>query len=139
MFFAQKVVDNIFYCDIYDKNANILLKGSYYTNIFEDQGLFLLGYDTLYDFDMNIAKKSDEKTVLDKYEKFNTAFFTDSSNNNYETRSKYNLYDENFKLIMENVVNVNSYTYDDYLVVTDTNKTYILDKNLNSVKIFDIV
>ena len=40
---------------------------------------------------------------------------------------------------MENVVNVNSYTYDDYLVVTDTNKTYILDKNLNSVKIFDIV
>ena len=38
---------------------------------------------------------------------------------------------------MENVVNVNSYTYDDYLVVTDTNKTYILDKNLNSVKTFD--
>ncbi len=76
MFFAQKVVDNIFYCDIYDKNANILLKGPYYTNIFEDQDLFLLGYDTLYDFDMNIVKKSDEKTVLDKYEKFNTAFFT---------------------------------------------------------------
>jgi D-lyxose ketol-isomerase len=38
----------------------------YYTNIFEDQGLFLLGYDTLYDFDMNIVKKFDEKIVLDK-------------------------------------------------------------------------
>ena len=82
MFFAQKVVDNIFYCDVYDETANLLLNGPYYTNIFEDQDLFLLGYDTLYDFDMNIVKKSDEKTVLDKYEKFNTAFFTDSSNNN---------------------------------------------------------
>lgn len=78
---------------------------------------------------MNIVKKFDEKIVLDEYEKFNTAFFTDLSNNNYEMSSKYNFYDENFKLIMENVVNVNGHTYDDYLVVTDTNKTYILDKN----------
>lgn len=137
LFFAQKVVNDEFLCDIYDVNGNLLLNGPYYTNIFEDQGVFLLGFDTLYDFDMNVIKKFDEKIVLDKYEKFDKAFFTDSSNKNYESRDKYNLYDDKFKLIMENVVNINCYTYDDYLVVADTDKTYILDKNLNKIKTFD--
>lgn len=137
LFFAQKVVNDEFLCDIYDVNGNLLLNGAYYTNIFEDQGLFLLGFDTLYDFDMNVVKKFDEKIVLEKYEKFDTAFFADLSNKDYELRGKYNLYDNKFKLIMENVVNVNSYTYDDYLVVADTDKTYILDENLNKIKTFD--
>lgn len=137
LFFAQKVVDDVFYCDIYDEKANLLIHGPYYTNIFEEQGLFLLGYDTLYDFDMKIVKKFDEKIVLDKYDKFNTVFFTDQLNSNYDSRSKFNLYDKNFKTVMENVVSVNNYTYNDYLVVADKNNTYILDKDLNRVKTFD--
>lgn len=137
LFFAQKVIDDEFYCDIYDENAELLLNGEYYTNIFEEDGLFLIGFDTLYDFNMNIVKKFDEKIVLERHNKFGKSFFVDSLNKDYEIKDKFNLYDENLKIIKKNVVDINSYTFDNYLVVTTEDKTYILDEKLNSVKTFD--
>ena len=137
LFFGHNYTDDQRSLDIYDEQANLKLQAEDLTSIFEDEGMFLLDYQTLYDFDLNVIKKFDTKIVLDRYQKFGTVFFADTNDENYRDRELFNFYDKNFNVLIPEVTNLNPYSTDDYIFVSDKKNTYILDKDLKPYKTFE--
>ena len=134
LFFGHNYIDKEPSLDVYDERANLLLKAEDLTSVFEDEGLFLLDYQTLYDFDLNVVKKFDTKIILDRYSKFGKVFFADSNDDNYQDRETFNLYDIDFNILIPEVTKINTYLSDDYIILSKKKNTYILDKNLNPTK-----
>ena len=123
--------------DIYDININLVLQTEDFNNFYESEGLFCINKDTIYDFDLNIIKKLDEKTFVSKIEKFDKTFFLNNADERYRTKDIYNVYDSKFNIIFENVNASDFYTFDDYVVIEKNGETLIYDKDFSIKKTFD--
>ena len=124
------------YVDIYNDKEELLLEGAQFNGAFESEGYFLVDGKTVYDFDLNIVKQFENETYINRNDKGGEmqVLFTDSYDRYYREKPYFNVYDKNFNTLFENVVDVEFYTYDDYIVVATDDLTRIYDKNLNVVK-----
>ena len=124
-------------CDIYSLDGELLLEANNLVTTYEESGYFLVDYQKLYNFNMEIVKEFPTKTYVNMIQLGDKIFFKDSSDENYNNKQIFNLYDEKMNIIYDNVNDVINYTYDDYLVVITNGVTKIIDKNLNVIKEFD--
>ena len=103
---------------------------------YEQEGYFLVDFDTIYDFDFNIVKTFDEKVYVERYEIGDLVYFSDRTDEHYNSRPRYNLYDSNFKTLYENVSSDSAYAFNEenYFVVADDVSTRIIDDKFNVIK-----
>ena len=120
--------------DVLDNNGKILSTFDKVTNTYETEGYIFVNNDTVLDFDLNIIKKFDKKVNLFQNKKFDRVFYVDMYDETYNTNEKYNVYDEKFNLLFENINEFNVYVFEDNIMVANDEKTFLVDKNLNEVK-----
>ena len=136
IFVARKRVDDNEYwsdvCDIYDDKLEKKLDTVKFVNVYEEEGYLLINDDSIYDFDFKLIKTFDEKIYLNRMQKFGKTFFADSDYSNMSTRKNFTLYDKDLNPIYNNIDDVNTFTYDDYIVMVDSEGTKILDKDFNA-------
>lgn len=85
----------------------------------------------------NIKKRLGTEYIVSKINKFGKTFYTTGMYPDYSTRRDFEMYDENFNLMYEHLNAVESYTFDDYIVISRENDTILIDKNLAIVKKYD--
>ena len=141
LFFAYEENDYDNYlkrpCDIYNEKLEKLLEVTDMTNYWNDAGYIFVNYDTVYDIDLNVIKIFDSKGYLEMHNKFDKVFFTNNSDTNFKSKDKFEVYDKDFNILYDNVKNVNFYTYNDYIVLTDKDGTKFIDKDLNVTKLIN--
>lgn len=122
--------------DVYSITGELLSSYDHLNVVHEQEGYFLVDFDTIYDFDFNIVKTFDEKVYVERYEIGDLVYFSDRTDEHYNSRPRYNLYDSNFKTLYENVSSDSAYAFNEenYFVVADDVSTRIIDDKLNVIK-----
>ncbi len=124
-------------CDIYNDKLEKVLEIDDLTNTFETYGYIFANHDTIYDSDMKVALKFDEKCNMESAEKFDKKFLTNRMDMEYHERKNFTLFDADLNVVHDNLSSIDLYTYDEYIALSDKNGTEILDKDLNVVKTLD--
>ena len=122
--------------DVYSITGELLSSYDHLNVAYEQEGYFLVDFDTIYDFDFNIVKTFDEKVYVERYEIGDLVYFSDRTDEHYNSRPRYNLYDSNFKTLYENVSSDSAYAFNEenYFVVADDVSTRIIDDKFNVIK-----
>lgn len=125
------------YVDIYDKNEQLLLNNLQLNSVYDEEGYFLVNNDTLYDFNLNVVKQFDTDVYFSRNSKKSKVFYMDDNDKHYRQRPHFNVYDDKMNVLFENVVDVEFYSYDDYIVLATDDTTKIMDSDLNVIKEYD--
>ena len=123
--------------DVFDENGEKLAEFDDLSNQFSDVGYIFVNHDTLYNIDMNVVGKLKEKRNIEMYTKFDKTYFNDSIGLDYGSVKPFTLYNEKMEPLLENLECIEMNSFDDYIMIVDSEGTKLLDKDRNVVKIFD--
>ena len=121
-------------CDVYNDKLELIASFDSVDNVFRDQGYIFVNKNAIYNDNLEIIKKFDVKCNVEVINKFDRAFFSNGTGEDYSKREDFELYDENFNALFEHIDSLDSFVYDDYFVMTKNNNTYFVDKDFKIVK-----
>ena len=124
-------------CDIYNEKLELVASFESIDNQFTEEGYIFANKDTVYNEKLEVVKKFDSKCMIERIKKFDKVFFSNGTAADYSSRKDFELYDVNFNKLIEHINYVESYSYEDYIVLTDDEKTTFLDKDINAAKVID--
>lgn len=124
-------------CDIYNEKLELVASFESVDNQFTEEGYIFVNNDTVYNEKLEVVKKFDTKCMIERIKKFDKVFFANGTAADYSSRKDFELYDVNFNKLYEHLNYVESYSYDDYIILTDDNNTSFLDKDLNVARVIE--
>lgn len=134
IFLAHKSIDIGMFdddtCDVYNDKLEMVATFKSLDNTFIQEGYIFANKNTVYNEKLETVKKFDTNCMIEKIEKFDKVFFSNGTATDYSSRIDFELYDVNFNVVLEHIDSIETYTYDDYIVVTKEGNTYFLDKDL---------
>lgn len=122
-------------CDIYNDKLEMIASFESVDNQFTEEGYIFVNKDTVYNEKMEVVKKFDTKCMIERIDKFGKILFSNGTAADYSSRKDFEVYDVNFNQLYEHVKYIESYSYDDYIVLTDAENTTFLDKDLNAARV----
>lgn len=123
--------------DIYDENGKKVAEFDDLSNQFNKSGLLFVNHDTLYDINLNVVGKLKEKRNLELENKFDKVYFSDGIGLDYSSIKPFTLYNDKMEPVLTNLECIEMNTYDDYIVIVDSEGTKLLDKDFNIIKKLD--
>lgn len=124
-------------CDIYNENKEFLIHFDDVNSIDDDLGRIQVDGNTFYDFDIKLIKKVDGAKKLISFDKLGKKYYYDEQMSDDNINKPINLYDSDFNILLNGIIGIDSYSYDDLLVVNDGKCTKIIDMNMKEIKKFD--
>lgn len=138
LFLAHKSIDVGMFdddtCDVYNDKLEMVATFKSLDNSFIQEGYIFANKNTVYNEKLETVKKFDTNCMIEKIEKFDKVFFSNGTADDYSSRKDFELYDENFNVVLEHIDSIESSAYDDYIVITKEGNTYFLDKDLKVAK-----
>lgn len=135
LFIAHKRIDIGMFdddtCDVYNDKLEMVATFKSLDNSFIQEGYIFANKNTVYNEKMETVKKFDTNCMIEKIEKFDKVFFSNGTAADYSSRTDFELYDVNFNVVLDHIDSIETYAYDDYIVITKEGNTYFLDKDLN--------
>ena len=123
--------------DVYNEDGEKIGEFDDLSNYYREQGYLFVNHDTVYNINMQVVRVLKEKRNTERVEKFGKVFFYDRTGLDYSSVKPFTLYNELFEPVYENLEKIETDTYDDYIVIIDSEGTKLLDKDLNVVRTFD--
>ena len=123
--------------DVYNDKLELVATFDSLDNQFYEQGYLFVNKDTVYNEKLEVVKKFDTKCMIERVNKFGKTFFSNGTGVDYSTRRGFELYDVNFNKLFDKINYLESYSYDDYIVLTFENNTVFLDKDLNPARVIE--
>ena len=123
--------------DVFDENGEKLAEFDDLSNQFSELGYLFVNHDTMYDINMNVVGTLKEKRNIEMYTKFDKTYFNDGTGLDYGLVKPFSLYNEKMEPILENLECIEMNSFDDYIMIVDSEGTKLLDKELNVVKKLD--
>lgn len=123
--------------DVYSEDGKRIAEFEDLSNYYYEDGYLFVNHDTIYNINLQVVKTLKEKRNIERSTKFNKVFYNDSVGLDYGSAKPFTLYDSNFEPIIENLECIEMNTYDDYILIVDSEGTKFLDKDLNVVKTID--
>lgn len=102
----------------------------------EERGKIFANSGEVYDFDLNFIIKLGENVSPEYFNCNDKIFYVDMFDSNFEQREKFNLYDENFNILLKEIKYCDFFTFKNMIQVEDDVSTKIYDTNMNIVKDF---
>lgn len=103
----------------------------------EERGKIFANHGEVYDFDLNLIHNLGKDVSAEYYTCNGKTFYIDMFDSNYEKRDKFNLYDENFNVLLKDIKYADFYTFENMIQVEDMNSTKIYDTNIEIIKDFN--
>ena len=123
--------------DVYNEEGGMIGEFDDLSNYYREQGYLFVNHETVYNINMQVVRVLKEKRNIERVEKFGKVFFCDRTGLDYSSVKPFTLYNELFEPIYENLEKIETGTYDDYIVIIDSEGTKLLDKDFNVTKTFD--
>ena len=123
--------------DVYNDKLELVATFDSLDNQFYEQGYLFVNKDTVYNEKLEVVKKFDTKCMIERVNKFGKTFFSNGTGVDYSTRRGFELYDVNFNKLFDKINYLESYSYDDYIVLTFENNTVFFDKDLNPARVIE--
>lgn len=123
--------------DVYDEEGNKIASFDDLSTQYKSDGYLIANHDTVYNINLQVVRKLDNKRNFDRYEKFGRVFFTDEFDVQYEQVDSFTIFDNTFEPVFENVNAAEFNAYDTYISIVDKDGTKIVDKDNNIVKAID--
>lgn len=126
--------------DVYDEEGKLLGTIPKFSACYEEDGLFFYNNKIVCDFDLNIVKTFEDEMYLSRNDKFGKTFYIerfDITKQNDDMKisdiKPFKVYDKDFNVLYDDLINVYEYSMDDYLIVVDKNSTRFVgvDENGN--------
>ncbi|MBR4315136.1 MAG: hypothetical protein IKP66_09530, partial [Lachnospiraceae bacterium] len=134
LFLAHKSIDIGMFdddtCDVYNDKLEMVATFKSLDNTFIQEGYIFANKNTVYNEKLETVKKFDTNCMIEKIEKFDKVFFSNGTATDYSSRTDFELYDVNFNVVLDHIDSIETYAYDDYIVITKEGNTYFLDKDL---------
>ena len=138
LFIAHKRIDIGMFdddtCDVYNDKLEMVATFKSLDNTFIQEGYIFANKNTVYNEKLETVKKFDTNCMIERIDKFDKVFFSNGTGEDYSSREDFELYDENFNVVFDHIDSLDSFAFDDYLVITKNNSTYFIDKDLNVAK-----
>lgn len=126
------LISNLYTADLSKSLHNVILG-----NTDDQNGYIFVDYDKVYDFDLNLVKSFDEKSYMQMHDKFGIKLYTDEYTDKMQNKDKFNVYDKNFDIVLKDISFFDVYSYDDYIVVIDSEGTKFYDKDFKVARKLD--
>ena len=123
--------------DIYDEEGDKIASFDDLSSRYKSDGYLIANHDTIYNINLQVVRKLDNKRNFDRYEKFGKIFFTDEFDVQYEQVDSFTIFDNTFEPVFENVNAAEFDAYDTYISIVDKDGTKIVDKDNKIVKAID--